>query len=80
MEKENLSKEQTLANKIWEIPFVSANLDKLTKKELITLIESIVTTVSDKKEEWNELDMEDLLFEQKCWLIECLDKDFFKQE
>lgn len=80
MEKENLSEEQKLANKIYEIPFVSCNLDMLSKKELITLIESIIATVSDKKEEWNGLYLKDLLYAQKCWLIECLDRDFFKKE
>ena len=65
---------------MWEIPFVSANLDLLTKKELVTLIESVIIKISDEKEEWWELDIKDLMFERKCYLIECLDNDFFKRE
>lgn len=69
-----------LAQKIWEIPFASQNLQKLTKKELLLLFEEALTRISFEKEEWNKLDLKDLLFEQKCWLIECLDNNFFKRE
>ena len=69
-----------LAQKIWNIPFASSNLYKLTKKELLILIDSIIEQVSWKKEEWWELDIKDLMFERKCYLIECLDNDFFKRE
>ena len=80
MEKGILSEEQKLAKKIWEIPFASSNLDILTKKELVILIESVIIKISDEKEEWRELYLKDLLFVRKCWLIECLDEDFFKKE
>lgn len=70
---------QRLAQKIWEIPFASQNLQKLTKKELLLLFEEVLTRISFEKEEWYELDIKDILFEEKCWLIECLDSDFFNR-
>lgn len=70
---------QRLAQKIWEIPFASQNLQKLTKKELLLLFEEVLTQISFEKEEWRELDIKDILFEEKCWLIECLDSDFFNR-
>lgn len=83
MDKLETYEEETnrkLAQKIWEIPFASQNLQKLTKKELLLLFEEALTRISFEKEEWNKLDLKDLLFEQKCWLIECLDNNFFKRE
>lgn len=82
MEKEtviNDKERQRLAQKIWEIPFASQNLQELTKKELLLLFEEVTTRISNEKSEWYELDIKDLLFEQKCWLIECLDSDFFNR-
>lgn len=72
--------ERKLAQKIWDIPFASSNLDKLTKQELLILIYGVLERVSDDKKEWYELDLKDFLFEQKCWLIKCLDNNFFKRE
>lgn len=82
MEKEtviNDKERQRLAQKIWGIPFASQNLQELTKKELLLLFEEVITRISNEKSEWYELDIKDLLFEQKCWLIECLDSDFFNR-
>lgn len=82
MEKEtviNDKERQRLAQKIWKIPFASQNLQELTKKELLLLFEEVITRISNEKSEWDELDFMDLLFEQKYWLIECLDSDFFKE-
>lgn len=78
MEKE-IEEGQLLAQKLWDIPFVRQNLQKLTKKELLLLLEVVLTRISYENSEWWELDIKDILFEQKCWLIECLDSDFFKQ-
>lgn len=75
----NDEERKILAQKIWEIPFASQNLQKLTKKELLLLFEEALTRISFEKEEWWELDLKDLLFEQKCWLIECLDSEFFNR-
>lgn len=69
---------KAIAKKIWDIPFASSNLDKLTKQELVILTHSMLDRVTNN-EEWFELDLKDL-FEQKCWLIECLDNNFFKRE
>ena len=72
--------EKKLAQKIWDIPFAAANLEKLTKKELLMLIEEIITDYSYKNEEWHELDIKDILWEEKIWLIEMLDPQFFEKE
>lgn len=74
-EKEEIA----IAKKIWEIPFASQNLQKLTKKELLLLFEEVLTRISFEKEEWQGLDIKDLLFEQKCWLITTLDPEFFEK-
>lgn len=71
-------KKKELARKIWDMPFASSNLHKLTKVELLTLIDAILIDIS-YKDGWNELDIKDLLFEQKCWLIELLDSRFFEE-
>lgn len=72
--------EKKLAKKIWNIPFASLNLHKLTKKELLILIESILLDKCFKTEEWNGLDIKAVLFEQKCYLIECLANKFFESK
>lgn len=77
--KKIIIKEKELAQKLWEIPFASSNLDRLTKEELLLLNEVILERISFEKEEWEKLDIKDLLFEQKCWLIECLDDEFFNR-
>lgn len=70
-----------LADKIWNIPFVVANLNKLTKKELSMLVSEMLNKIGcDYETSWFEMDAKDILFDQKCWLIEALDKDFFKKE
>lgn len=53
---------------------------KLTKRELLMLIEEVLIRISFENLGWNELDIKDILFKQKCWLIECLDNGFFKTE
>ena len=70
--------EKDLAKKIFDIPFVVSNLNLLKKKEILTLFESVNSRLMFENPEWHELDLKDVLFEQKCWLVECLDKDFFK--
>lgn len=70
-----------LAQKILDIPFASANLHKLTKKELLMLIEGMLEKIGiDYKDEWFEMDIKDILFDQKCWLIEALDPHFFDKK
>lgn len=71
-------KQKRLAKKIWDISFASSNFDKLTKKELLILIDAILVKI--EKAEWSELDLKDFMFEQKCILIECLDEEFFNRE
>lgn len=70
-----------LAQKIWDIPFASANLRELTKKELLMLIEGMLNKIGiDYKDEWFEDDIKDVLFDHKCWLIEALDPHFFDRD
>lgn len=69
-----------LAEKIWDIPFAVSNLEQLTKKELLMLIPEMLNKIGLEYEpSWIEMDIKDFLLEQKCWLIEALDKDFFKK-
>lgn len=75
----NNAEQKRLARKIWDIPFASSNLHKLTKKELLMLIEEVLIRISFENPAWHELDIKDILFEQKCWLVECLDNDFFNR-
>ena len=76
-EKEEIA----IAKKIWETPFASSNLQVLKKSQLLILIRDILNRIGWEYEElWTKLDIKDLLFEEKCWLIECLDSDFFKRE
>lgn len=70
-----------LAKKIWDIPFATANLHKLTKNELLILIEGMLERIGiDYKKDWFEIDIKDIMFDQKCWLIEALDPHFFDKE
>lgn len=67
-----------LAQKIWDIPFASTNLHKLKKKELLILIDEMLYKIAtDYEGDWFEEDVKDVLFNQKCWLIEALDPHFF---
>lgn len=79
-EKEQEEKHK-LATKIWDIPFAVANLHKLTKKELLMLIQEMLERIRvDYKQDWFEYDIKDIMFEQKCWIIEALDPNFFTKE
>lgn len=72
---------QKIAKKIWDTPFASSNLQVLNKSQLLILIREILNRVGWEYESiWHELDIKDLLFEEKCWLIETLDPDFFKDK
>lgn len=69
-----------IANKIWDTSFASRNLQVLKKSQLVILIDSILDRISYENPEWDELDVKDILFEEKCWLIETLDPDFFERK
>ena len=78
-EKEQQIKNK-LAEKIWDNPFHSG-LSKFTKKELLLLINEIENRIGwEYEENWHELDIKDLVFEEKCWLIETLNPNFFKEK
>lgn len=81
-EKEELEEKEKkeIANKIWDTPFASRNLQVLKKSQLAILIDSILDRISYENPEWDELDVKDILFEEKCWLIETLDPDFFERK
>ncbi len=68
-----------IAKKIWETPFAASNLQVLTKTQLLTLVDSILDRIAWEYEvQWTDLDIKDLLFEEKCWLITTLDSEFFE--
>lgn len=70
-----------IAKKIWSIPFASRNLHKLKKSELLILVQAILNRIDwEYEEQWTNLDIKDLLFEEKCWLIETLYPNFFKRK
>lgn len=72
---------QEIAKKLWNTPFVSTNLQLLKKSELLILVREILNRIGWEYEtQWHELDIKDILFEEKCWLIETLDPDFFKKD
>lgn len=65
-----------MAKRIWNKPFFEA-VGKFRKKELLILLDSILTRISYENNKWHELDIKDTLFEEKCWLIETLNPNFF---
>lgn len=72
---------QEIAKKLWNTPFASTNLHLLKKSELLILVREILNRIGWEYEtQWRELDIKDILFEEKCWLIEMLDPDFFKKD
>ena len=71
---------KAIAKKIWDIPFAASDLQVLKKFELIILIESILNRIAWENIEWCELDIKDILFEEKCWLITTLDPEFFENK
>ena len=82
IEFEEMQKEKhSLAEKIWDIPFAVNNLNKLNKKELLVLIDCMLNRIAcDYKDDWFEMDWKDILFDQKCWLIEAVDNKFFENK
>ena len=82
IEFEEMKKEKhSLAKKIWDIPFAVNNLNKLTKKELLVLIDCMLDRIAcDYKDDWFEMDWKVILFDQKCWLIESIDSKFFSKK
>lgn len=73
--------EKAIAKKLWKTPFASRNLQVLKKSELLILIGEILNRIGwEYENQWHELDIKDVLFEEKCWLIEMLDPEFFKKE
>ena len=69
-----------IAEKIWNTPFASSNLQVLKKSQLLILIREILNRIGwEYESQWHDLDIKDLLFEEKCWLIETLDPKFFEK-
>ena len=73
-----------IANILMENPFFTG-LHKLTKKQLITLVECCAESLDlyinlGGKINDDERDFKDLYFDQKCCLIETLCCDFFHNE
>ncbi len=70
-----------IAQKLWDTPFASCNLHVLKKSQLLILVREILNRIGWEYEpRWNKIDLKASVFEEKCWLIETLDPDFFKDE
>lgn len=69
---------KTIAERLWDTPFASSNLQVLKKSQLLILVREILNRIGwEYEHQWHELDIKDLLFAEKCWLIETLVPDFF---
>lgn len=69
---------QEIAKKIWDTPFATANLEVLKKDQLVILIQQMLFAIGEDKG-WHEEDLKDGMFDEKCYLIELLDPDFFER-
>lgn len=70
--------EKAIAKKLWDTPFASCNLQVLKKSQLLILIEKILNRIAfEYCQKWCEMDIKDVLFDQKCWLIEAVRPEFF---
>lgn len=78
-EEEREKFKKKIAKTIWDNPFFSG-INKLKKEELKAIVESLINKWSWENDSLHELDIKDLLFEEKCYLIESLDEEFFKNE
>ena len=67
-----------LAKKIWDNPFHSG-LQKFTKKELLILIDEILDRKFYEDPDEYDWDIKDIIWDQKCWMIETLNPKFFDQ-
>lgn len=74
-----MEEKQLIAQKIWDTPFASSNLHVLKKSQLVTLVREILNRIGWEYEtQWHQMDIKDLLLEEKCWLIETLNPNFFE--
>lgn len=74
-----MDKKQLIAQKIWDTPFASSNLHVLKKSQLVTLVREILNRIGWEYEtQWPNSDIKVRLFDEKCWLIETLNPNFFE--
>ncbi len=72
---------KAIAKKLWDTPFASSNLQVLKKSQLLILVREILDRIGWEYEvQWSELDIKDISFEEKCWLITTLDPEFFENK
>lgn len=77
-------KERQLAKIIWENPFFSG-LTKLKKADLIYIIENLLDALDfelnlEDPSIVDERKIKDIIWDQKCLLIESLDEKFFDRD
>ena len=81
--EEFVRENKAIAKVIWENAFF-CGLNKLKKKQLMNCIQSLVADLDNKVNcsdyVLDERKLKDVLFDQKCLLIESLDPDFFSRE
>lgn len=76
--QQKLETKNKLAKRIWDTPFLGG-LKKFTKKELLLLIDKILDNRFFTTEEQYDWDIKDINWDQKCWLIEILNPNFFEK-
>ena len=81
-EEEEVQK-KLIADTIWKNPFLSGIIE-LNKTQLCVLTNALIEELDfyvNLHGDWNvdERDFKDILFDQKCLMIETLDPDFFKE-
>lgn len=75
--KDEEKEKMKIAKKLFDTPFATTNLSFLKKSQLLILINSILTRLTD--DNWVEDDIKTILYHQKYWLIEALAPDFFEK-
>lgn len=81
-EEEEVQK-KIIADILWKNPFLSG-ITELNKTQLCVLTDALIEKLDfyvNLNGDWNvdERDFKDILFDQKCLMIETLDPDFFKE-
>ena len=78
---ERSRRKKAIAQKIWDTPFASGNLQVLKKSQLLILVREILNRIGWEYDvQWTKLDIKHLMFSEKCWLITTLDPDFFEKK
>lgn len=76
---EYVERNKKCAQIVWDNAFFSG-LWKLKKEDLINIISALVSKLNLTLEPDQDLFWKDVAFNEKCLIIEVLNKDFFKGE